>query len=62
MEQYYEEKVCDLHLQRPLGWEKPHVEGIGVSREKRLRILVGKTLGKFKSSKHFTFSTSVTFE
>lgn len=37
------------------------MRGLAVSGGRRLRILVGKSLGKFKGSKHFTFSTWVPF-
>lgn len=32
---------------KPWGWEKPRDKGTGSFRWKKLRILVGKLLGKF---------------
>ena len=35
MEQYNEEKVCNLHQQRPVSWEKPPDEGTGGFKEEK---------------------------
>ena len=37
MEQYNEEKVCNLYQQRPVSWEKPPDERTGGFKEEKMK-------------------------